>query len=432
MKSIFSDFEWLKGYSKALSSAWSAPGEKQPVSLPEPPAIPDTLDQYGGFVTDAGLDKYERLGLILALSPHLSHTFLQLLNLDGNPALLRQNNASGAIMPTGETFLFLASGGKEDQKLMHHHILGTSHLFYKKSVLDLVEVDGHFPPSYGVLTLGESFRDLFLYDRFSKPRYNAGFPAHLLETRLTWDDLVLNNSTRKSLDEIQTFMTRESELRGKAGLDKHMKPGYRALFYGPSGTGKTLAVTLLGKELNRDVYRVDLSMVVSKYIGETSKNLNSLFNTAEDKDWILFFDEGDAVFSKRSDTGSDDKNAKYANQETAFLLQRIESYNGLVIVATNYRQNLDQAFARRFQCIINFNIPDDANRRRLWTENVPADLPFAEDISIDQVVKTHLLSAASIMKVIHRASLRTLQNNDSKIRREVLEFCIRDEEFNNK
>src|SRR5574337_873128 len=335
MESIVQDFEWLKKYAADVAKNFeSFSADSKTIDLPEPPLIISATDHYAGFLEDAQLNKYERLALVLALSPHLSHNFLQILNLKGNPALLRQNDNSGALMPTGETFLFLASAGQENEKLKFHSILGTSHQFYKKSILDLEVTESYFPSSYGILAVSPSHKDLFLYNRFSKPRYNAGFPAHLLETNLTWADLVLNDFTRKSLEEIKTFVTHETKLRREVG-GNHMKPGYRALFYGASGTGKTLAVTLLGKELNRDVYRVDLSMVISKYIGATSKNLNALFNTAEDKGWILFFDEGDAVFSRRSEAGSgEDKNAKHANQNTAFLLQRIENYNGLVIVAT--------------------------------------------------------------------------------------------------
>ncbi|MDQ3110550.1 MAG: ATP-binding protein, partial [Bacteroidota bacterium] len=120
---------------------------------------------------------------------------------------------------------------------------------------------------------------------------------------------------------LSTYDAHGEELKNSWGLGKHMKAGYRCLFYGPSGTGKTLAATLLGKHIGREVYRVDISSVISKYIGETSKNLNALFNTAEDKDWILFFDEGDALFGKRVDTAqSDDKSSHHSNQDVAYLL----------------------------------------------------------------------------------------------------------------
>ena len=133
------------------------------------------------------------------------------------------------------------------------------------------------------------------------------------------------------------------------------------LFYGPPGTGKTLTAGLLGNELEIDVYKVDISMVVSKYIGETEKNLELLFARAADKGWILFFDEADALFGKR--TGVRDAHDKYANQEVSFLLQRIEDFNGLIILATNMKNNIDDAFIRRFNSIIRFPLPNAEERK---------------------------------------------------------------------
>jgi len=126
----------------------------------------------------------------------------------------------------------------------------------------------------------------------------------------------------------------------------------RILFVGAPGTGKKIAASLIGQQLGIDVYRIDLSMVVSKYIGETEKNLKKIFDEAEHKNWILFFDEADALFGKR--TNVRDAHDKYANQEIAYLLQRIENYNGIVILATSIKNNIDEAFKRRLQTIIHF------------------------------------------------------------------------------
>src|SRR5690606_11585436 len=123
-----------------------------------------------------------------------------------------------------------------------------------------------------------------------------------------------------------------------------IKPGYRTLFYGPPGTGKTLTAMLLGKEFQRNVFRIDLSQVVSKYIGETEKNLEKIFQRAANKEWILFFDEADALFGKR--TSVKDAHDRYANQEVSYLLQRVEDFPGLVILASNYKNNIDKAFVR--------------------------------------------------------------------------------------
>jgi SpoVK/Ycf46/Vps4 family AAA+-type ATPase len=147
------------------------------------------------------------------------------------------------------------------------------------------------------------------------------------------------------------------------------KSAYRALFCGPQGSGKTLAASLLGKETGNEVYRIDLSTVTSKYIEETEKNLSKVFSQAENKNWILYFDEADDLFSGRSDIH--DAHDNYANQEVAFLLQRIESYNGLVIVASNCRRNIDEDFAKRFQAVINFPKPLPDDRHKIWIKAMP-------------------------------------------------------------
>ncbi len=164
--------------------------------------------------------------------------------------------------------------------------------------------------------------------------------------------MVVDYQVAGQLEEINTWITGHHTVMEKWNLKRILKPGYRSLFYGPPGTGKTLAATLLGKRNQMDVYRVDLSMIVSKYIGETEKNLARVFDLAENREWILFFDEADALFGKRTSTQT--SNDRHANQEVAYLLQRIEDFPGTVILATNLRSNIDEAFSRRFQSTIFF------------------------------------------------------------------------------
>ena len=148
-----------------------------------------------------------------------------------------------------------------------------------------------------------------------------------------------------------------------------MGPGCIALFHGQPGTGKTLTAMLLAKSLGRDVYRVDLSAVVSKYIGETEKNLDTVFDRANDGGWILFFDEADALFGRRTEVK--DAHDRYANTEVSYFLDKIEKYYGLVILATNLRSHLDDAFLRRFPFVIDFQVPDKDERRRIWLRVLP-------------------------------------------------------------
>lgn len=198
-------------------------------------------------------------------------------------------------------------------------------------------------------------------------------------------------------------------------MKRLLKPGFRALFHGPPGTGKTLTALIVGKNTNRDVFRIDLSMVVSKFIGETEKNLSQLFERAKNKDWILFFDEADALFGKR--TSVRDAHDKYANQEVAYLLQRIENHNGLVILASNFKSNIDEAFIRRFQSVIYFPTPTMTERLQLWNKTLPRvnglKLPSEDDIKT--IAKKYEITGAGVVNVVQFCCLESLGKKSEEI-----------------
>ena len=208
-------------------------------------------------------------------------------------------------------------------------------------------------------------------------------------------------------------------------MGTRVKPGYRALFHGPPGTGKTLTATLLGKYTDRPVFRIDLSRVVSKYIGETEKNLARLFDKAEHKDWILFFDEADALFGKRTEVR--DAHDNYANQEVAYLLQRIESYDGLVILATNQRGNIDEAFLRRFQAAVSFPMPRSEDRRGIWRCAFPPQVTIADDVDWQEIASRFELTGAGIVNVAHFCAIEALANRTHAVNRGSIESAIRRE-----
>lgn len=172
-----------------------------------------------------------------------------------------------------------------------------------------------------------------------------------------------------------------------------------ALFQGPPGTGKTLAASLIGKELNLEVYRIDLSGVISKYIGETEKNLKSLFATAEEKHWILLFDEADGLFGKR--TNIKDSNDRYANIEISYLLQKIENYNGIVIFATNKRTDIDEGFLRRLRYVIDFPIPAPADRFILWQNELGKKQLAVDPKELSGIAEKFQLSGGTINRLVN-------------------------------
>jgi len=258
------------------------------------------------------------------------------------------------------------------------------------------------------------------------PQFSLDFPAHRLETNLTWDDLILDPGILDQINHIISWIVHEDQILGRWKLGKHIKPGYRTLFYGPAGTGKTLAATLLGQRTGLDVYRVDLSMVISKFIGETEKNLAAIFDRAEKESWILFFDEADALFGKRTSVTS--SNDRHANQATAYLLQRIEDFPGVVILASNMRANIDDAFTRRFQSLVHFPMPDAEQRRRLWQNALgDGETPLETNIDLDEVAKKFELTGGAVVNSVRYAATNAMRHERSAISQSDLLEAIRRE-----
>lgn len=202
-------------------------------------------------------------------------------------------------------------------------------------------------------------RDERATDRPLRSDRIRGFSAEAMTTDLGWSDLVLPPSTLDQLREIEEKIGAEPSMQEDQSSSKR-RPAHSCLFYGPPGTGKTLAASLLGRRVNRDVYRIDLSSVVSKYIGETEKNLERIFERAENVDCILFFDEADALFGKRTDVK--DAHDRFANSEVTYLLQRIEAFSGVAILASGHPTVLDDVVTRRFQSVVQFPDADSEAR----------------------------------------------------------------------
>lgn len=224
--------------------------------------------------------------------------------------------------------------------------------------------------------------------------------------------MILEETTIQQVTEIESWIKLELEIMNNPGLAKFIKPGYRSLFYGPPGTGKTLTASLIGRYTGLTVYRIDLSKVVSKYIGETEKNLARIFDQGENKNWILFFDEADALFGKRTST-SDSKD-RYANQEIAYLLQRMEEYSGVIILATNLKTNMDEAFSRRFQSMIYFPMPKLEQRLQLWKIMFHA-LKLDEEVNLRKIAQSYELAGGSIINVLRYCALQSLARKEQVV-----------------
>lgn len=385
-----------------------------------PPDIEQDSSAYGSFIRDHEMSVDERLVLLLAFLPHtrpqiLDTFFIKNTNYD---RLFTEfggwkGNTHGGFLPTGETAAFLLAGEDLEKRFDVSLLFDPDHLFFGQGILKLEGQDGREPFLSGLLTMSTEFLNRFTTGVTHKPDYSISFPAKLITTRLTWDDLVLDEEALEEIGNIKTWIEHSTTLMNDWGLGKAIKPGYRSLFYGPPGTGKTLTATLIGESAGIDVYRIDLSMVISKYIGETEKNLANVFNQAENKNWILFFDEADALFGKRTQTSS--SNDRYANQEVSYLLQRVEDFPGVVILATNLRANIDEAFARRFQSVVYFPMPNADQRFRLWEGILNGRSRLKEDVKLDRLAEGHELSGGAITNVVRYGAIRALQREEQLI-----------------
>jgi AAA+ superfamily predicted ATPase len=385
------------------------------------PSLNSQPSVYSNFIEYYKMTIPERLTLLLALAPHVRPQLLDIFliaNTNSNRIFTEfggvKGQMHGGFLPTGETLLFILSGTDLNARFYYQRLFDRDHFFRKHNILKLEEAPFFEPPWSGQLVLSKEIVDLLTSGSVKKPQFSRNFPARLITSKLTWDDLVLNAQTENELQELLVWVKYNHLLMNDLGMYRKLSPGYRCLFHGPPGTGKTLTTTLIGKLIDKDVYRIDLSTIVSKYIGETEKNLEKVFEQAENFDCILFFDEADALYGKR--TNISDAHDRYANQEVAYLLQRLEDYSGLVILATNYKSNIDEAFIRRFQSLVHFPVPDENDRFKLWKGALPENITLDDDIDLKTIAEKYKLSGGSIMNIIRYVLLLMLEHQSNVIR----------------
>jgi len=384
----------------------------------------DNSDQtpLPSFIRNNNLTPSEVIMLLVAFAPHVDPVFFDELIQTHLPAQgdfpqfggVRGRNHRG-FLPTAETVLFILAGDDLEKRFEYLDLFEKDHKLATLTVLSIEDALSGEPQFSGRLIMASEYIELFISGRISHPKFSMDFPAEYITTELTSDDLVLPQATNQQIAELENWVKHQDTIMNKWNMKRWVKPGYRALFHGPPGTGKTLTALIVGKKTNRDVFRIDLSMVVSKFIGETEKNLSQLFDRAKNKDWILFFDEADALFGKR--TNVRDAHDKYANQEVAYLLQRIENHNGLIILASNFKINIDEAFIRRFQSVIYFPLPSAAERLLLWKKTLPstADQKRPSDADLSAIAKKYEITGAGIVNVVQYCCLESLANNSKEI-----------------
>ncbi len=241
-------------------------------------------------------------------------------------------------------------------------------------------------------------------------RHRLGSLAAKITPRYDWADLVLPDDQREQLRELCDQAQHQGRVFRQWGFGERIAygKGLSVLFSGPPGTGKTMAAEVIARDLHLDLFRIDLARVVSKYIGETEKNLERIFAEAERSNAILFFDEADALFGKRTEVS--DAHDRYANIETSYLLQRMEAYDGVVILASNLRENMDDAFLRRIRFLIEFPFPDTQGRQEIWRTHLPEAAPVSETVDVGLLAERLSVAGGTIKNIVLNAAFFAAAN----------------------
>lgn len=386
-----------------------------------PSAFSMAPSSYQNFLQELSLNDTERLLLIAALVPHIApEIFTEKTQNEEAPLKIKYHELGGYFdvtftnfVPTLQTVVFLLGGADMSLQLYSHLFLLERSILVREQIITFRPVstseDDTNMRNYAV-NLAPEYVDYLISGRKPRPDFGRAFPATLITTGLSWDQLVVKPAVRTELERIVRWEKHGTDLIEKT--NGRLNASFTCLFHGPSGSGKTLAVQLLGKSLGIDVFRIDLSMVVSKYIGETEKNLAYLFDRAKGKKWILFFDEADALFGKRTDIG--DAKDKWANLEMSYLLQRMEEHVGLTILATNLKNNIDTAMTRRFQSVIFFNRPEKEQRAELWRKLLPEPFSYHPELSFEKLAR-YELTGGNITNVIKAACLEATARDSEQI-----------------
>ncbi|ELR71183.1 Cell division protein FtsH [Fulvivirga imtechensis AK7] len=416
---IKKELEWLKAVIEFRFNNYFSSAEDEDIEKVTPPDLSDDDSIYARVILENDFNTTERIILLMALAVHVSPAIYDIFftknsNFDRGFTVFGgvTGEAHSGFIPTGETVSFIVCGRDLEKRFQLLDLFSDEHPFHTQNILSLTGIKDSEPVFSGVLSISKEYLSLLAQGKAYRPQYTSSFPARLLTTKLSWEDAVFDEYTLSDLEEAKVWIRHGEEIMQHKLLSKHLKRGYRILFHGPPGTGKTMTASLLAQEAHMDVYQIDLSSVVSKYIGETEKNLAGVFDLAENKNWILFFDEADALFGKRTQVQS--SNDQFVNQQVAYLLQRIEDFDGIVILATNFKDNIDSAFLRRFQSVVYFPKPRMEQRLELWEKYFSGTFDLV-DVDLEKIAMDHEITGGSIINVLRYCTIAAKRRNSNKL-----------------
>ncbi|KAB1230959.1 ATP-binding protein [Chryseobacterium viscerum] len=383
--------------------------------IPEPPESDDE-SPYSVTINTHQLTVVDRIILALGIAsahyPSILKTFVQIEESSHAFAIEaggEYDKINRSFKPTFQTSLFLLAGkdlslwSQYGAQLINGSVLLKNDIIYNRSSTEFI---------HGKIELDTAYLNYFLSGQKPQLDHGSYFPGKLYTSDLTMDDIILEENVREQIKPIGHYI--KALENGFFTTNEHsFKPGFIALFYGAPGTGKTMLAGILANTFGIDMYHVDLSQVVSKYIGETEKNLEVLFNRLQGKNSMLFFDEADALFGKRSDVK--DAHDRYANQEVSYLLQRIEKFDGLTILASNFENNMDDAFKRRIDVSVNVIRPTETTRKTLWEHYLPKNITFESDELLKYLTKEYSYTGANIRNIMKNAAMALYDRNENII-----------------
>jgi hypothetical protein len=394
------------------------------------PPVQTASSAYASFLHNELSDSIEaRIMLALILATQIDPAFPDKLLLENNHARLVRSKESNEPIISGDTVLWLIAGDNANEKIKWHILFDAKHPFTTGGIITPGQTEPGTSIYSAPLILNRTMRDLFLYNEKRIPRYSFDFPARRIEGGMTsWDDFELNEGTREALHQAFAVMKQHENIHNWE-ISKLTKPGCCVLFHGGSGQGKTASARFFGSLLGRDVYELAIEGISSKWVGESIQRFEQFFIQAEQNNWIVVINEADSLFGKRSDSGAgDQQGSRYADQDVSYLIQRMESFAGLLILTTNMRTNLDLAFQRRFDAEVFFSQLGPESLKKLFDKVWPSnEMEYESSFNWQPLFQNFPIPPASLYNVIRMACAVSLENGLRTVAAPLLEKLVKNE-----
>ncbi|NME71540.1 ATP-binding protein [Flammeovirga aprica] len=400
-----------------------------PISPPQGSNLEKLVKQYNlsqddiFFLTFAHCTEFQK-GYFDPIFNHFKRS--EIRNLYGGELI-----KNGEFLPSLKTFLGLFH---PEERRMERYLQLThpQHPFNKFGIIEYSSSESVKEGNYINLTpkVVPTFTNFILGGDSPRLDHEPDFPARLLSSKLTFEEVVLSDKTYDDLKPTLRMMEVRNRILGRKDLKKYIRESQIVVFTGSPGTGKSLTATTMGKLFGLPAYGLDFSRVLSRYVGDFEKAMERVFSRLEGRDCVLFIDEADSIFAKRTEEIKDTKD-KYANQEMSYLLQRLENFRGIVVLASNVkdiRSHLDKAMLRRISALIEFPFPLEKQRKELWSKNIPKGYTFAPGV-LDKLAKSYQLTGANIASIMSNFIFESFYYDTTEITLEILKPIMQSEYY---